>query len=178
MPETNTTSRGGIKPGVKSESQGSESISYLPMASQSTSRKRKATKMFGADEYDEKPSILAQDELKGTNSKPKRPRKKKDGEPVEKRLRKQRAKPPGAYLERLGRVRSQRMFLIDRNRRLCHDGTHEQEIFDIAGTTGNIYQVTISKVPSCTCPDSSKGNQCKHIIYVGRISQLFRDHWR
>jgi len=26
--------------------------------------------------------------------------------------------------------------------------------------------VTVNKVPSCTCPDAEKGNQCKHIIYV------------
>ena len=41
-----------------------------------------------------------------------------------------------------------------------------EEIVELAGTTGNIYHVIISKLPSCTCPDSTKGNQCKHIIYV------------
>ncbi len=36
----------------------------------------------------------------------------------------------------------------------------------MAGTTGNIYSITINQVPSCTCPDNQKGNQCKHIVYV------------
>jgi uncharacterized Zn finger protein len=64
------------------------------------------------------------------------------------------------------------MFLIERNRTTSEDGTHEEEVFDLAGSTGNIYQVTVSKVPKCTCPDAGKGNQCKHIIYVCLISLL------
>lgn len=41
-----------------------------------------------------------------------------------------------------------------------------EEQFDMVGTTGNIYTVTIGKQPTCSCPDSRKGNQCKHIVYV------------
>lgn len=37
--------------------------------------------------------------------------------------------------------------------------------FGMAGSTGNLYTVTIGKVPSCSCPDNQKGNQCKHICY-------------
>jgi hypothetical protein len=99
-------------------------------------------------------------------SKPKQVRKKKGEEPEEKRLKRFRQKAPLTYLERLGRVKAQRMFLVDRNRTTSEDGTHEEEIFDLVGSTGNIYQITISKVPKCTCPDAGKGNQCKHIIYV------------
>ncbi len=87
----------------------------------------------------------------------------------EKRLRTFRKHAPKSYLERLERVRSQRMFLIDRQLKSSADGSHE-EVFDIAGTTGNIYQVNIGRVPSCTCPDAQKGNQCKHIIYVSDVS--------
>jgi hypothetical protein len=36
----------------------------------------------------------------------------------------------------------------------------------VAGSTGNVYTVTIGLVPSCDCPHAKKGNQCKHIIYV------------
>lgn len=56
------------------------------------------------------------------------------------------------------------MFVIDRTR----GGTDEipEETIDMAGTTGNIYSITINQVPSCTCPDNQKGNQCKHIVYV------------
>jgi hypothetical protein len=99
-------------------------------------------------------------------AKPKRPRKNKGEGPEEKRLKRFRQKPPKSYLDRLGRVKTQRMFLIDRNRTTSEDGTHEEEVFDLAGSTGNIYQITVSKVPKCTCPDAGKGNQCKHIIYV------------
>ena len=34
------------------------------------------------------------------------------------------------------------------------------------GSTGNIYCVTIGRCPSCTCPDSRKGHECKHKVYV------------
>jgi hypothetical protein len=65
------------------------------------------------------------------------------------------------------------MFLIERTRRISDDGMYPEEVFDIAGTTGNVYQVTISKVPSCSCPDAAKGNQCKHIVYVSPPSILY-----
>lgn len=60
-----------------------------------------------------------------------------------------------------------RMFVIDRTR-----GGLEvpEEKIDLAGTTGNVYSITICQLPSCTCPDNQKGNQCKHIVYV----QLFK----
>jgi len=36
----------------------------------------------------------------------------------------------------------------------------------VLGSTGNIYNVELCKVPSCTCPDHAKGNLCKHILFV------------
>ena len=82
----------------------------------------------------------------------------------EKRLRVFRKKAPLSYLEKLERATSQRMFVIDRAR----GGTEEEpeETIDMAGTTGNIYSITISRLPKCTCPDNQRGNQCKHIVYV------------
>src|SRR4051812_38629473 len=93
----------------------------------------------------------------GIEKKPKSPPKKKGDSAEEKRLKRFRLKAPLSYLERLGRVKTQRMFLIDRNRTTSADGMHEEEVFDIAGTTGNVYQVTITKLPTCSCPDSVKG---------------------
>jgi len=61
----------------------------------------------------------------------KRAKKSANGE---KRLRRFRAKAPGTYLERLKRVRTQRMFLIDRER----SDEELEEVFDIAGSTGNV----------------------------------------
>ena len=52
----------------------------------------------------------------------------------EKRLRRFRARAPGTYLERLTRVRTQRMFLIDRKR----SDEELEEVFNIAGSTGNV----------------------------------------
>ncbi|KAF4626788.1 hypothetical protein G7Y89_g11365 [Cudoniella acicularis] len=133
-----------------------------PVSSQP--KKRKLAETSHDDEKDEFAVAMGQKSLAGLDEpKSKKPRKKDE----EKRLKQFRAKPPRTYLERLDRVRTQRMFLVDRNRTTSSCGTHEEEVFDIAGTTGNIYQVTISKVPSCTCPDNGKGNQCKHIIYHG-----------
>ncbi len=138
------------------------------------SKKRKveagsSTPEFGKDSP--LTTLEAQDTLAGIiPSKSKRARNNKSGEPEEKRSKRFRQKPPGTYLERLQRVRTQRMFLIDRERGKSEDGTCEEEKFDIAGSTGNVYQVTIGRVPKCTCPDAGKGNQCKHIIYVCPVS--------
>ncbi|KFX92344.1 hypothetical protein O988_07318 [Pseudogymnoascus sp. VKM F-3808] len=86
---------------------------------------------------------------------------------VEKRLLEFRERPPYKFQDRLARAISEPMFLLDRERKLNGDGTHEVEKFDMAGTTGNIYEVTIDKKPKCTCMDARiRGNQCKHIIYV------------
>jgi len=133
-----------------------------PSSSQ-TPKKRKLETVDLTKEEDEVPTA-ANAVLAGINP-PKR-RSKKKGEAEEKRLRVFRKKAPISYIERLDRVRTQRMFLINRNRSISADDTHEEEVFDIAGTTGNIYQVTISKEPKCTCPDAANGNQCKHIVYV------------
>jgi hypothetical protein len=123
--------------------------------------KRKAPQVYDDYSGDEDYPKGVKDEF---DSPAKKPRKKKGEEPEEKRLKRFRVKAPLSYLERLERIKSQRMFMIDRNRTVSIDGT--EEVFDMAGSTGNIYQVTISKVPSCNCPDAMKGNQCKHIVYV------------
>ncbi|RMZ75952.1 hypothetical protein DV737_g5035, partial [Chaetothyriales sp. CBS 132003] len=77
---------------------------------------------------------------------------------------------PKTFLEKLERAQTQRMIVIGRTR----GGTNAcpTESIDIVGTTGNIYKVTIDKVPSCTCPDSQKGNECKHKVYA--LSTILR----
>ncbi|TVY94283.1 hypothetical protein LAWI1_G000464 [Lachnellula willkommii] len=147
------------------------------ISAQSAEKKRKSEDTVEAyfdedcgasyDDNDEVAEAAAQAALAGIDErKPKRARKKKGEEPEEKRLRRTRVKAPATYLERLHRVKTQKMFLIERKRTISEDSTHEEEVFDIAGTTGNIYQVTVNKEPRCSCPDGMKGNQCKHIIYV------------
>ncbi|KAE8371561.1 RING finger domain protein [Aspergillus bertholletiae] len=86
-----------------------------------------------------------------------------EGKP-ERRARVFRRKAPQTFLQRLNRAMTQRMFVLG------HTVTGADDVpemrFDIAGTTGNIYQTVIGKEPTCTCPDARKGNQCKHICYV------------
>lgn len=118
------------------------------------------------DEDDEVAAAAAQARLAGLDDKHARKKKVKGEQPEEKRLKRFRQKAPQAYLERLERVKTQRMFLIDRKR----EG--DEEVFDLAGSTGNIYQVTLGKVPRCTCPDNGKGNQCKHIVYVSWLLNI------
>lgn len=39
--------------------------------------------------------------------------------------------------------------------------------FDLCGTTGNLYTVTINASPSCTCPDhEQRKRRCKHIYFI------------
>ncbi|KAK4694014.1 hypothetical protein P7C71_g3489, partial [Lecanoromycetidae sp. Uapishka_2] len=101
--------------------------------------------------------------IEAPSSKKKRasPKKVKD---EEKRLKRFRQHAPSSFQEKLHRATTQRMFVIDRSR----GGTEQipEETIEMAGTTGNIYSITIAQLPSCTCPDSQKGNQCKHIVYV------------
>jgi hypothetical protein len=152
------TEETGSSPGCKSQVLGFKRM--RPAIPVRTPAKKSAKKRKASD-----------DESDTEDPKPKLVHKKKDPD-EEKRLKRFRIKPPLSYLERLGRVTTQRMFLIDRSRASSKDSMHEEEVFDIAGTTGNVYQVLITKVPSCSCPDYMKGNQCKHIIYVSYIALL------
>ncbi|OJT07851.1 Mitogen-activated protein kinase kinase kinase 1 [Trametes pubescens] len=95
---------------------------------------------------------------------PKRQRKAKDPDaPVpEKRGAIFKKACPKNIIERVERVMQQRFFMIDRRRQ----GTELKEEFSVLGSTGNVYTVVIDKKPSCTCPDASKGNHCKHILFI------------
>ncbi|EFQ98817.1 Znf1p [Nannizzia gypsea CBS 118893] len=124
-----------------------------------TRRARKAqTPPKNADVIDLTGESETETTLKSPKKQTKSPRKKD----VERRLRGFRSKPPQTYLVKLDRARTQRLFVLQRTR----GGTEEvpEEYIDIAGSTGNVYQVIIGKEPSCTCPDARKGNQCKHVV--------------
>lgn len=131
-----------------------------PSGNSSQSSKRQASHSEEAEYYP------TQVELAGEDEKPKKTKKISKEPKEEKRLRRYRKYAPASFQERLQRVRTQRMFLIDRERKMSEDGLHEIETFDLAGSTGNLYKVTVDKAPSCNCPDALKGNFCKHIIYV------------
>ena len=99
------------------------------------------------------------------------PRKKAKKDDGEKRLRRWRKHAPSAYRDIRERALTQRMFVLDRQRDVS-DPENPSETISLAGTTGNIYTITIDKVPSCDCPHARKGNQCKHIVYV--LSRVLR----
>ncbi|KAJ9601883.1 hypothetical protein H2200_013632 [Cladophialophora chaetospira] len=99
-----------------------------------------------------------------TKSKGTRPKKSPSHGHEEKRLRRVRTKPPASFLTKLERAQTQRMIVLGRKRRDVAGAPAED--IDVVGSTGNIYTVTVSHVPSCTCPDSVKGNECKHKVYA------------
>lgn len=71
----------------------------------------------------------------------------------ERRLRPFVPEPDAKYKDKLKRIRKERMFMLDRTKGVDRDG-HECEVFDIAGSTGNIYQTTIGRKPNCICMDA------------------------
>jgi len=86
-----------------------------------------------------------------------------------------------ASSDRLRRVGEQRMFLVDR-RMIYAPGTGAPSSsslsteapaapavaaeFDLLGSTGNVYTVTIGPRNRCTCPDYAKAAVCKHVLFV------------
>jgi len=82
----------------------------------------------------------------------------------EKRLRAFRHSAPAGITDRIKRALSQRMYLVDR---VGDANSDSERKFRVLGSTGNLYDVTISRQLSCSCIDFVKGNcPCKHIIFV------------
>jgi hypothetical protein len=71
----------------------------------------------------------------------------------ERRLRPFVPEPDAGFKDKLKRIRKERMFLLARNMGIDKDG-YCCEKFDIAGSSGNIYDVTIGRSPSCKCMDA------------------------
>ena len=61
--------------------------------------------------------------------------------------------PDNQFLAKLWRIRNERMFMLDRRMGQDRKG-HVCQIFDIAGSTGNIYKVAIGRSPNCDCMDA------------------------
>jgi hypothetical protein len=90
---------------------------------------------------------------------------KKSKEPKEeKRARRFRPHAPQSFSDTYLRATTQRFYVLQRTR----EGTEEcpEEVLELTGSTGNIYTVRIGLVPSCNCPQATKGNQCKHTVFV------------
>lgn len=66
------------------------------------------------------------------------------------------------YQSRKSRGKTQKIYMVDNSN--IDDLT---KTYDVMGTSGNIYTVTVSNKPTCTCPDfMSRGKRCKHIYFV------------
>merc|ERR1719193_193277 len=90
------------------------------------------------------------------------PKRKKTKKKKVKRLHPFRSKCPAKILDRIYRAQNQRMFMIS-----CEELDDEKRKYAVLGSTGNIYNVTITLKPKCTCPDYlTRGDCCKHILLV------------
>lgn len=58
---------------------------------------------------------------------------------------------------------TQKLFLIE----TIETNKETEKKYVIMGSTGNVYDVTITNEPKCTCPDFvTRGNRCKHIYFT------------
>lgn len=48
---------------------------------------------------------------------------------------------------------------------------------EVSGSTGNVYNVTIARQPTCDCPHARAGNQCKHTIFVLKKVLRAKQHY-
>lgn len=63
--------------------------------------------------------------------------------------------------ERAHRAKTQKIFLANRN---IEDNS---ATFQVLGSTGNIYNVTLNGTPICSCLDHiTRGSRCKHILFM------------
>lgn len=88
----------------------------------------------------------------------------------EKRCKRWRTKCPQKVLERIERASTQTMHLISIRPNMKEIQGKKKMVrcdFRLAGSTGNVYKVSLDKVPSCTCPDFEKTQDCcKHIVFI------------
>lgn len=123
-----------------------------------TSGKRAHEEAFDSGEFDEDVYPRAGPASARKTSKKRHKDDAAEVEP-ERRLKVYRKQCPKSVREREERVRMQRFFCVARNR----TGVHSEE-FQVLGSVGNVYTVTIDNIPRCSCPDGAKGNTCKHIV--------------
>jgi hypothetical protein len=83
---------------------------------------------------------------------------------VEKRAARTRSFMNRDTMIRVDRALTQRLYLLNQID-ISTPGNLGRK-YDVLGSTGNVYEVEISRVPSCNCPDSARGNLCKHILFV------------
>lgn len=93
--------------------------------------------------------------------------KKKKAE-TQKRAKRFRSTCSSSVFQRIQRALGQRMYLVSKSEIQRGEGGTASPYCDfvVLGSTGNIYNVHIGTIPSCSCPDHAKGNLCKHILFT------------
>lgn len=86
------------------------------------------------------------------------------------------------YIKALEKALKQKMFVLSRTRSTDehrHANSHDcpLETLEIAGSKGNVYNITISHLTTCDCPvgifiRKGAAAQCKHVLYA--LHQVFR----
>jgi hypothetical protein len=110
------------------------------------------------------------------SQKPQKRKKKDDEEEEERRVGpdgrtvRWSAAPSKPVLDRIHRAlpgSGHRMFLIS-SQQLRPPGAPggAASEYVVLGATGNVYNVEISRHPTCDCPDHVRGNLCKHVLFV------------
>lgn len=136
----------------------------LPFEGRSTrKRTREAIAEQGSSSGAGRHSTSSYDATQESQASPAKRPKKADTS-GEKRLRKFRPKPPQAFYDVYDRSTSQRFFVLGRTR--CGTRSSPEEVVELTGSTGNIYNVHIAQQPTCDCPHGKAGNQCKHWLFV------------
>lgn len=82
----------------------------------------------------------------------------------EKRARPFRKHATADIAARIGRAITQRLYLINQTD-VSTPGNLERK-YAVLGSTGNLYDVNICKLPTCSCPDFGRSRLCKHILFV------------
>ena len=87
----------------------------------------------------------------------------------EKRAARERV-PTAASAMRLHRAMSERLYLVERRDRSEASASGLAALrleFAVLGSTGNVYTVTLCRLPSCTCVDHlERKSVCKHLLFV------------
>ncbi|KAJ4137333.1 hypothetical protein NW768_002917 [Fusarium equiseti] len=147
---------------VKKELETKENLNARP-----TNNKRKASEITKEEEDDDYKSEKASDIKNEDDHQPKKatPIKKMMNLGGEKRLRKFRDEPPKHWQGVYDRALSERFYVLNRTR--VGTDSCPEEIVEMTGSTGNIYNVHIGRRISCNCPHHMRGYaQCKHICFV------------
>lgn len=116
-------------------------------------RKRRADQENDNDELVTEPKAARRGKAKAEPKAPS-PKKQKKDVHEEKRLSRWRAQPTQQLRDRIHRCLTQRMVVLDRERDM--ESSPPEETFQIAGSTGNVYQVRIANKSNCNCPDGIK----------------------